>query len=191
MTTPDPKVYRSTMGLCLGMRSGLDSAIVVESARRSDPARTGYVTFEWAIPILDIEQIAATLRETRKAFRTVYTVGFYGGRDDEKVFSTLSVRLNHHIDPAPHDSVAPLKILIDDLRNGRVKVKKDSLVARDAQKTFWREGVPDDTGVLIALRCAHWAAQQYRPKLTKAPRTAEEKTADMEKQRRRRMETPF
>jgi hypothetical protein len=187
----DPKPYRSTMGLCLGMRGGLASAIVVVSVKRTDPARTLFVTHEWEDPHLNLDVIAAALLHARTTFHTVLTIGYYGGRDDEKIFSTLSVRLGQHIEPAPHDNTAPTQILIDDFRVGRLKARPDSLVVRDAKAAIWRDGVPDQTGIIAALRCAHWAAQQYRVVGGKTQITGEEKTAALAKERKRRMENPF
>lgn len=186
----DPKVYRSTMGLCLGLRGGLSSAIVVISCRRDDPARTLYVTHEWEQTSLNVDAIAEALSYARKTFHTVFTTGYYGGRDDEKTFKVLSVRLGQHIEPAPGDTIAPMQLLIDDFRSGRLKAKPDSLTVRDASSVIWRDGTPDHTGVMSALRCAHWSAQQYRQRLKK-PTAPGDKVSAITKERIQRKERPF
>lgn len=182
---------RSTMGLCLGLRPGLSSAIVVVSVKRTDAARVHYVTHEWEEKILNVDNIAAALEVAQKAFHPVLTVGYYGGRDDEEIFKTLSIRLGRHVKPAPHDETAPMSLLIDDFRSGRLKAKGDSLVVRDTKTALWRNDTPDETGVLAALRCAHWAAQQYRAPRLKPKPTQEERDTMVASTRRRRLENPF
>jgi len=189
----DPQKYRATLGLCLGLRGGISSAVVVVACKRADPARTLYVAHEWEQKTLDVDAIAAAIKHARDEYHPVYSVGYYGGRDDEKIFKVLSIRLGQYIEPAPGDPTAPTQLLVDDFRSGRLRARADSLTVRDAKGAIWREGVPDQTGVLAALRCAHWAAQQYRnvEAQRKARVTGEQRTAAMAKERRRRMERPY
>lgn len=186
----DARAYRSTMGLCLGLRGGLSSAIVVLTCRRDDPARRLYVTREWEQPKLDVDGIAAELKAARADHHAVLTVGYYGGRDDDHVFSVLSVRLGQHIEPAPSDQIAPTQLLVDDFRTGRIKVRAGGLVERDVKGAIWRAGVPDQTGLIAALRCAHWGAQQYRYRGVK-PKLADQKDGARMRARIRRQERPF
>lgn len=190
----DPKLYRSTMGVSLGLRGKLSSAIVVLSCRRNDPARTLYDVHEWEQPAdqLNIDQVAAALADARKKFHTVMCVGYYGGsRDDDKVYGVLSIRLGMHIEPAPHDPIAPTQLLVDDFRTGRLKAHADSLVARDAKAAIWRSGTPDQTGILAALRCAHWGAQQYRVIRPVETLTPAQKSEKNRRERQRRLGSPY
>lgn len=185
----DPRApMRSTTGICFGLRGKLTTAIVVLSCRRDDPSRTLFVSHEWEQAHLDIDALALELRHVRETLRPVLTVGYYGGRDDEKVFKVFSVRLGQHIEPAPGDAIAPTQLLIDDVRTGKLKARPGALVLRDAKLAIWRDGTPDQTGIIAALRCASWGAQQYRQK---PPRTAEQKNAAALKEQRRRMSNPF
>jgi len=184
----DNAAYRSTMGVCLGLRGGLNNALVVVSTHRNDPKRTCYVAHEWEESAISFDNIEAAIRNARDRFHTRFTFGYYGGRDAEKILRILSIRLGHHIEAAPEDPIAPSQVLIDDFRTGRLKAKPDSMVVRDAQHAIWRNGTPDQTGILAALRCAHWAAQQYRPKILP---TQDQKRAARDKQRKKRMERPF
>lgn len=187
---PDPKLYRSTMGVCLGFRFGFSTAIVVLSCRRDDPTRKLYVTYEWEERHCSMDDAAAALAFARKTYHTVLTVGFHGGRDDQNVFQTLSMRLGHYLEPSPQDDIVALKLVIDDMRSGRLKFRPDSLVARDARAAVWRDSSPDQTGVLVALKCAHWGSQKYRQRL-KPVLTGAQKTAAMARARRRKVEAPF
>lgn len=183
-----PEIYRSTMGVSLGLRGLLTSAVVVLSVRRDDPTRTHYVAFEWEEQGAHFDNIAAALAHGRKTFRTRYTFGHSGVREEEKTIKVLSVRLGHWIEPAPVDATAPTTTLIDDFRAGRIRARADSLVARDVQAAMWRDGLPDQTGIIVALRCASWAAQMYRARKVV---TREEKEKAAEVERRRRLERPY
>lgn len=182
--------YRTTLGLCLGLRGKLSTAIVVIACRRTDPERKLYVVHEFEREEFNADETADALKVARQLHRPVCAYGYYGGRDDEKVFAVLSVRLGMHLEPMPGDSTAPMQLLIDDFRQGRLKARDDSMVVRDAKGAIWRDGVPDQTGILAALRAAHWGAQQYRQRLKKTP-TVHEKTMAAQKERRRRQENPF
>jgi len=172
------------------MRGRLSSAIVVLSTGRSDTARTLYVRHEWEKKAFDVDSIAEALADARQRFAPALTISYYGGRDEDEVFRVLSIRLGHHIKTAPNDPTAPTQMLVNDFRTGRLKARPDSLVARDAKLAIWRDGVPDQTGILAALRCAHWAAAQYRPK----PRPALSVDQQLDRRRaekQRRMGRPF
>lgn len=186
----DTKAYRSTMGMCFGWR-GLMNALVVLSVRRTDPMRTTYVTHEWEDQMFNVDRMAAAMRDARSRFRVTAVMGYHGGRDDEKIFRTMSVRLGMHVEPAPHDVIPQIQLLIDDFRTGRLKARVDSLVARDAKGAIWQEETPGQTGILAALRCAHWVAQQYRPLKSAAVLSPEGKTYANQRERRRRLENPF
>lgn len=188
MILKPPPPMRSTTGVCFGMRGKLASAIVVLSCRRDDPTRRLFVRHEWERAELDFDAMAAELKKIRELYRPALAIGYLGGRDDEKVFKTLSIRLGQNIDPAPGDAVAPTQFLVTDFRSGRLKAKPDSLVVRDVQLAIWRDGTPDQTGIIAALRCADWAQQQYRQK---PALKATEKNAAILRDRNRRMSRPF
>ena len=181
--------YRCTMGLCLG-HSKLTTAIVVVACRRTDPARPLFCVWEWESPVLDFDEVARQLKIARAEYRPVLTVGYQGGRDDEEVFKVVSVRLGQHVEPAPGDQVMPTQFLIDDFRCGRMKLKPGGIVERDVKAAIWRDGTPDQTGPIAALRCADWAAQKYRQRDRKA-RTADEKNGAALKERARKMQFPY
>lgn len=182
--------YRTTLGLCLGLRGKLSTAIVVIACNRTDPERKLFVVHEFEREEFSADETAEALKVARHLHRPVCAYGYYGGRDDEKIFATLSVRLGMHLAPMPGDSTAPMQLLIDDFRQGRMKVLDDSLVVRDVKQAIWRDGVPDQTGILAALRAAHWGAQQYRQRL-KMPPTEGQKVLAAAKDRKRRLESPF
>lgn len=179
---------RSTVGIAFGLRGGMNSAIVMLSCRRDDPARTLFVRHEWEQEVLDFDTMAKELETIRKLYRPVLTVGYYGGKDDEKIFRTLSIRLGQHVEPAPADAIAPTQFLVTDFRSGRLRAKPESMVVRDAKAAIWRDGVPDQTGILAALRCADWGQQQFRQKKRK---DAAARTAEMMKEQRRRISRPY
>lgn len=191
----DRMKYRCTAGLCLGVRGGLNSALVVLARDRTDSNGTLYVVSETEFTkALDVEAMAAALKLARDEFHPVMTVGYYGGKDEDEIFKTVSLRLGQHICPSPNDVIVPMQLLVDDFRSGRIKAREDSIVARDVEIAIWHDGTPSHTGILTALRCAHWAAMQYaragkqraRPSLT-----GEEKTAAMNRERIKKMERPF
>lgn len=184
------KGYRYTAGIALGLRPGINSAVVVIGCKRDDTARTLYVVHEFERDVFSADTMAEALKVARELYRPVVTVGFYGGRDDEKVFRVLSIRLGQHIQPAPGDTIAPMQLLVDDVRTGRLKVRADSLVARDAKAAIWRDGVPSSTGILTALQCAHWGAQQYK-QLHKPVTTLQSRLTQSRKERTRKQENPF
>jgi hypothetical protein len=183
--------WRSTMGLALGVRGGMASSIVVMSWKREDITRELYAVYEWEDASLNLDRIAAALKFARETYHPLITVGYHGGREDEKVFETLSIRLGQYVQQMPGDQVVPTKTMAADFECGRLKVPEGGLCARDLPNVIWRDGVPGQTGPIASLRCAYWGALQWRIKKAMPRKSPEMEAVERRSEARRRVARPY
>jgi hypothetical protein len=183
--------WRSTMGLVLGVRGGMTSSIVAVAWRRDDISRALYAVHEWEIAGLNLDAIAAELKHVREMHHPVITVGYHGGREDEKVFEALSIRLGQYVQQMPGDQVVPTKTMAADFECGRLKAPEGGLCARDLPNVIWRDGVPGQTGPIAALRCAYWGALQWRIKKAMPRKSPEMEAVERRSEARRRAARPY
>lgn len=187
--------WRYTLGLDLGFQDS--DAIAVVGWRRDDVDRRLYTVYQWRENHLDVDALAAKVREVYERYRPVVMVGDHGGHAAQKILKTISERLRTPITAKPTDVNLSIGLVNDDLRNSRLLIPAGTELVRDMGLITWsidaetkkreanKRGYHSD--LADALRYAHhgarhWAAKPPKPEMSRDERRHNSWLAEVKRQ---------
>ncbi len=174
--------WKFSWGIDLASSTDND-ALVVLGWRTNDAEHRLYEVDSWQAPgSEDYEDMAEVLKSKRELWQPSCAVGDQGGHGATKIINTIRNRLGIPINATKSTSVeATIRLMNNDLRKGRYRVRRGGALAQDMQMETWeitRTGKREIGGdyhsdLTAAARYAYTAARAFRseaePELPKDP----------------------